>query len=209
MTVMDNDPLNPGKKTKRSVIIPQRYGGPFGIKQRSEKPMIFLHNSQRLRDSNIGMPVNQHYDEDEDYSSSETGLWKCTREQVIQALRSDLALPYDFMAVSGFCVWEKVDGGMAGGMRGEIWGGNFEITDEEEVDSIWELLTAQSRLSDSSLDGNIRLSDSAWEAALKSPCEVPDKEKVVPSVYKSNTTIAELTDDARRTWLRLSFLNKQ
>ena len=80
----------------RTVTIPERYGGRFGVKGDTEKRTFWFHNSKRLRVAGIGSPLGEH-----------SGIWKCSRQDVCKALKAGDASAKDFIAVTGFNVWPK------------------------------------------------------------------------------------------------------
>lgn len=186
-----------------SMMIPfiQRYGGKKPIYGEGEEPILWLHCNEKLRNARIGMPFNP----------SGEGIWQCTADDIADSLIRGLALPRDFLAVSGGCVWEKRDGGKAGGMRGEIWGGKFEAVSPERTQDVWETLLSQNLLSTTNIDRNIEISKLAWTVAgqdidnsarggNESEESSGDKESH-PVVFNSAVKVSDLADMALRRWV--------
>mmetsp|Transcript_13801 Transcript_13801/g.18889 ORF Transcript_13801/g.18889 Transcript_13801/m.18889 type:complete len:720 (-) Transcript_13801:156-2315(-) len=182
--------------------IPCRYGGAYGIKGQVGKPSFWLHYSKTLRDAKIGSPVGDQNDD---------AIWSCTEEQVESAIRAGLATSQDFMVVSGFSVWGKVGKGVAGGIRGEVWDGNFDVIPKSNVRQVWDALTKQEDLSTDNVEKNLQIAETAWalsvpkeneknngNLASKDKKEDEDAERVV---FNSNVSVKDLADDALKCWV--------
>mmetsp|Transcript_19595 Transcript_19595/g.28387 ORF Transcript_19595/g.28387 Transcript_19595/m.28387 type:complete len:711 (+) Transcript_19595:123-2255(+) len=176
--------------------IPCRYGGAYGIKGQVGKPSFWLHLNKSLRDAKIGSPVGDINKED--------GIWSCTSEQVETALRAGIAKPTDFMVVSGFSVWGKVGRGEAGGIRGEIWDGDFEIVSKDCVRPVWDTLTTQEELTPENMNKNLDIAETAWMASsssLEDDDEEEEEEDDKRMVYNSDVSVKSLADDALKCWV--------
>ena len=84
----------------RVVKVPIRYGGKFGIKGDKEKPIFWLHCSRKLRAAKIGSPLGAEFD----------SIWKCSKQDVADAIKFGIASERDFISVNGFTVWPKASG---------------------------------------------------------------------------------------------------
>ena len=82
--------------SKGAASLPLRYGGDFAVKGQS--PLIWLHCSQKLRDSGVGSSL----------SGQGEGIYKCEQEQALEAISHGIATPSDFLVISGVCVWPKL-----------------------------------------------------------------------------------------------------
>ena len=78
---MLNHPASKGVEVPGSKTIPIRYGGDFAIKGQS--PLMWLHCSQKLRDSGLGSPVG----------NQSKGIYQCTQEEAIEAIAYNIANP--------------------------------------------------------------------------------------------------------------------
>lgn len=175
----------------RTVEIPIRYGGSFGIPGVTEQPTIFLHAKSKLRKLSIGEPVGRT---DNDLSL----IWICSEDQVIESIAKGHASQRDFMCIEGFSIWSKDQND--GGILGDLLEGKFEVVDPLCTDEMWLTLLAQSTLSLESLDRNCRLAFDAWGVAGKNEDPFP------PCVYESTVTVSELADDALRFWIEAFLL---
>jgi len=175
----------------RTVQIPIRYGGSFGIPGVTEQPTIFLHAKSKLRQLSVGEPVRRT---DNDLSR----IWICSEVQVIESITKGRASERDFMCIEGFSIWAKDQAD--GGILGDLLEGKFEVVDPSYTDEMWLILLEQSTLSLESLDRNCRLAFDAWGVAGKNEDPFP------PFVYESTVTVSELADDALRYWIEAFLL---
>ena len=169
------------------------------------KHLRWLHCNQRLRDASIGSPIG-------DLELAKC-VWKCTQEDAVSAVRQGLALPEDFMVISGVSVWTKGDKGTARGIQGEIRKGNFEIVTTDKIQTAWNILKDQQLLSAWTLAKNLSISYSAWSACVD-PLENKDtdydKSKDIVDgigegydeeddslVFKTDVKVEDLSDDGR------------
>jgi hypothetical protein len=160
------------------IEFPIRYGGING--RNDESPLVWLQNSDVLRQAGIGTPVG-----------SSTGVFSCNLEQVSAAI--DMGLPADFILIKGFSVWEKEEG--AGGITGQVMAGSFDA--HSRMDECWKLLLSQQTLCDATLERNLQLSFQAWSRSKQDG----QARTVRPRcVFESNVEVGNLADDALRKW---------
>ena len=189
----------------RTVTIPLRFGGQYAV--RGEEPLLWLHCNPVLKQSQIGEPVGKH--------RQESGIWKCTAEDVISTISQGVASPKDFVAISGVSVWSK-EGGVNQGIAGEFELGKFEQVSSSKIDSVWSaLLRQQDVLTSSTLDRTLERSNEAWNAgddkrSRNDPVPEPTPiaglgegfdEEDDSLVFKSDVKVAKLSDDALRSWV--------
>mmetsp|Transcript_56291 Transcript_56291/g.119685 ORF Transcript_56291/g.119685 Transcript_56291/m.119685 type:complete len:504 (+) Transcript_56291:130-1641(+) len=179
--------------TGRTVQIPIRYGGSFGIPGVTDQPTIFLHAKSKLKERSVGEPVGRS---DDDSSK----IWICTEEQAITAIAEGHASHRDFMCIEGLSIWNKDAGMIEGGILGEMVEGKFELVNPSFTEEIWVTLLAQASLSIDTIDRNCRLAVDAWGVAGKEEDSFP------PYVYDSSITVSELSDDASRYWIEAFLL---
>lgn len=177
----------------RTVEIPVRYGGSFGIPGVTDQPTFFLHAKSKLKERSVGEPLRRTDDES-------SKIWICSEEQVISAIAEGHASHRDFMCIEGLSIWNKVEGEIEGGILGEVIEGKFEFVDPSFTDEIWVTLLAQASLSIDTIDRNCRLASDAWGVAGKEENPFP------PCVYGSSVTLSELSDDALRYWIEAFLL---
>ena len=186
-----------------TVTIPLRFGGPYAVS--GAEPLLWLHCSSSLRKQAIGAPVS---------ARQEDGIWKCTQDDVVSALSKRIATVEDFIVVSGVSVWSK-QGGISQGIEAELELGKFELVDQSKTNQVWAALHKQQDvLSLDTLASTLRISDDAWFAG--SGGESAGKRDLLPPlsglgenfdeeddgfVFKSDTPVAELSDDALRKWV--------
>lgn len=192
----------PLKDTEHTINVPfiQRYGGQYSVHGEDEKSILWLHCKENLRKLMIGTP----------FTSSGEGIWECLRDDVAYAITNYLAQPKDFMAVSGGCVWEKSDGGRAGGLRGEIWDGKYEPVSPERTQDIWEKLISQDLMGTTNIDKNIGIGKEAWKVAGSKENHknaAINQENLDPTVFKSDVKVSTLADAALRRWVATYILN--
>ena len=190
----------------RNIELPLRFGGEY-IPQGEEK-FLWLHCNASLRLAQIGSPVG----------TNENGVWKCTADDVVSALKRGLATPEEFLAISGISVWAKH--GSARSLHGEIEKGRFEVIPDKNIPHVWSSLAKQQVLSNSNLSKNLALGEEAWTQGGKG---IPDKKKngnPTPIsglgegfdeeddslVFKSDVKVSHLSDDALRSWISTFFL---
>jgi hypothetical protein len=196
----------------RVVKIPLRFGGQYNVQ--GQEPLLWLHCSEALRNANIGSPVGLH---------QASGIYKCTVNDVIKAVASQLAKPYEFLCISGVSVWPKVKDGSSQGIEGAIEMGDFEIVPSSACDSVWSMLKKEHNvLSRSTLNVNLALSEETWSVAkgksdesslngrrsnilsnilepLKGLGENFDEEDD-SVVFNTDYKVQKLSDDALRSW---------
>jgi putative AlgH/UPF0301 family transcriptional regulator len=181
----------------KTITFNIRYGGPSGA-DNEEQPFIWLHCSKGLRKLAIGTRLNDE----------EQGIWTCTVDEVAQAIDSGFALPAEFMLVQGFSIWEKEGG--AGGMRGQLLEGNFEVAASDQIENMWTLLLSQKCLSDeSTLEWNVKRSLDSWAIGGIEASTGPaanETDAIPRHVFDSNTTVSELADEALRNWIAIFLL---
>jgi len=101
---------------KRILSLPIRFGGDYAIKGQASN-IMWLHNSRKLKALNIGSPI----DSSADKTDTDSVLWKCTQEDATTSISKGYATPFDFILISGVCIWTKGDGGMARGIQGRSY----------------------------------------------------------------------------------------
>lgn len=176
-----------------SVEFTIRYGGWAG--RDDVDPFIWLHSSQSMRDAEIGAPLGNR-----------DKIWTCSQDSVCRAIDTGLATAEDFMLVQGFSVWEKESG--AGGMTGQVLAGNFEPVSASHGET-WGILQSQKRLTETTVDENIRLSDHAWvisgmNTAVNNTITGHDAKRMV---FDSLVSVSDLADQALRNWVITHLLN--
>lgn len=204
------------KKTgrKEQVRIPLRFGGQYTVK--GTEALLWLHCSETLRDEDIGAPMGPN----------KKGIWKCTSEDVMHSIGRGLADPEDFIAISGVSIWNKSPGdAIASGIQGEVDKGRFEIVPESKIESVWEALGKQDVLTNDNLTLNLEVATEAWSAG-GDPGAANGKNgksngKMFPPigglgdgfdeeddslVFKSDVKVADLSDEALRSWVKTFLL---
>lgn len=162
------------------ISIPQRYGGKFGLKGQTEKPTVWLHNCEELKDAKVGQPLG---------GDESNRVWICTQEDSEFALGiPGLVDEADFMVINGFTVWEKSkEEGVIGGLMGEMLAGTFEVVPNEKTDEIWAILETQNELLNAdNIDANLSAAQAAWVCA--------------GGTCNSSSDSASLADKARNSW---------
>jgi putative AlgH/UPF0301 family transcriptional regulator len=197
---------------KRVVSLPIRFGGEYAIKGQTSSIMWF-HNSPKLKALNIGTPVC-----DVSTNKIQVGdgvLWKCTQEDATTAISKGFATPFDFILVSGVCVWTKGDGGIARGIQGELAVGRFEVIPDERINDVWDRLRKQQVLTKLNIMVNLSIASEAWNLSFKGGRSEERKNKDVLTtgigegydedddtlVYNSDIKVSKLSDDALRSWI--------
>ena len=191
-------------RSKRTVVIPLRYGGKYAVK--GAEPLLWLHASQTLRAAGIGSEVGLN----------QNNLFKCTKLDVTTAISQGLATPDDFVVVSGVSVWTKGIRGIARGMQGEVQMGRFEVVPRAATQSVWDTLRKQDVLTKLNLKQCLSIGNEAWEKGAKATTtNTSTSEKQVSMagigdnfdeeddslVFKSDMKVAELSDKALRSWV--------
>jgi hypothetical protein len=182
-----------------------RFGGQFSVQ--GEEPLLWLHCSQMLRETDIGSPVGVH---------QEHGIWKCTSKDVIHAIGQGSARPEEFLVISGVSVWEKNIVGPKRGIEGEIELGKFEMIPSSMREDVWSVLLRQQEvLTKMNFNSNLALAEEAWTtASSKSNGQSSNGESRKPIgglgegfdeeddslVFKSTVKVSKLSDDALRSW---------
>ena len=191
---------------KRMLQIPIRFGGQYAIQGQS--PTMWLHYSEALREAEVGSPVGESRE-------ARNGIWKCTQEEASSAIGQGLSRPSDFLIVSGLCVWTKGEQSDTRGIQGEVMEDRFEVISQSQFSEIWKGLKKQQVLTKVNLLKNLSSGSTAWEAASTSTGGSESKEDDVISdgigegfdeendayVFKSDKTVAQLSDDALRSWV--------
>lgn len=193
-------------KTK-AVSIPMRFGGPYSVQ--SEQSLLWLHCSKALRDANIGSPVGDN---------EKDGIWKCTAHDVMKAVGQHMALPEEFLVISGVSVWPKEFEGAEQGMEGALELGKFEMVSSSGCEKVWDvLLKQQVVLTQSNFNEYLKTSEQVWSTADTGSAtnKRNGKTKMPPPigglgenfdeeddsvVFKSDYKVSLLSDDALRSW---------
>lgn len=214
-----------GSAGDRVVTLPLRYGGQYTVK--GQEPLLWLHNSEILREANIGSPVGK--------GALKNGIWKCTAADVTQAVKDGLASPTDFVVVSGVSLWPKkgLKGELNPQLRKDIMEGKFVDVDPKHTKSLWSELTKQDVLSATNLDQSLAQANAVWNAAVgvnqrtlstKTADTSEESELAEPVligglgegfdeedhslVHNTDVKVGELSDRALRTWLATFLLGK-
>jgi len=174
-----------GDGIKRKAILPVRFGGRYGVKEEKKKPIFWYHCNEILRDAKVGTPVGDDHD----------GIWSCTQEDAEVALELGMATPSDFIVVGGFSIWPKGPG-TVGGLLGEVLEGHFEPVPKNKTEVVWSMLREnQEALAVENIDSVLAVTKSIWISAGGASNDPGDK------VYKSETTVQSLADDALKSWM--------
>jgi putative AlgH/UPF0301 family transcriptional regulator len=184
-----------GLCAKQTITLPLRFGGQYTMK--NEEPLLWVHCSKKLRSAKIGAPVGP----------ANSGIWKCSVEEVTSALSRGLATTNDFLVVTGVSAWTK--DGPTGGIQGEIEAGNFEIVPISKTRDVWDSLSKQQVLTGSTLKHNLAMADEAWSKCYWSSSDTlplidkraGNKNQKDPLVFKSNVKVASLADEALMHWV--------
>jgi len=197
-----------------TLSLPLHYGGSVRIKNDDEgeegeenshnivDSLLFIHMHPMLKQENIGEPIGNNDDAD--------SIYRCTAHEMVDAIATGMAKPKDFMAIDGFCIWEKQqkqqyssDGSGGGGdILEQIQNGKFEIVTplNDTNQRVWDVLTHLEPPSEvNTLDNNLHLMNIAWNLAgaeKRAPKKQSDEH-----VYKSNVKVSTLGDDALKTWV--------
>ena len=190
----------------RTVDLPLRYGGQYAIK--GTEQLLWLHCNPELRDAQIGSPVGD---------LNEEGIWKCTMNDVTSAINQGIAVPEDFIVISGVMAWAKRDGMGGKGIEGEIEEGRFELIPNEKLGTVWSVLLKQQEvLTNMNLVYNLELGNEAWASTDDESRRLESGEqRQTPIsglgegfdeeddslVFKSDVKVSKLADDALRSWV--------
>jgi len=181
----------------RKVTLPVRFGGQYAV--RGGEPLLWFHCKPSLRDANVGSPVGTDTD----------GIYKCTAEQVVSAIKQGLASPDEFLVVSGASVWLRGDKSL----DSAVVKGEFEVVQNNKLQDIWKVLSKQEVLVKTNLMGTIAQANQAWtvcgstksdmnaEPAIGGLGEGFDEEDD-SVVFRSDVKVAKLSDDAVRDSLQ-------
>lgn len=185
--------------TTKKVTLPLRYGGQYAVT--GQDPLLWLHCNPRLRAAKVGSDIG-----------GKGAIYKCTSEQVTNAIGQGLAKPQDFLVVSGVTVWSK--GKIA--LQGEANIGDFEVIPDSQIHDVWNTLKKQEVLTKLNLVSNLALADEAWKEGADKKAKKNGKEKKETPisglgegfdeeddslVFKSDMKVSVLSDDALRSWV--------
>ena len=190
----------------RIVDLPIRYGGPAYYFAKddeddedddSEIPTIYLHANESMRNTGVSVPIGK------------SRLFKCTKEEVVSALKSGLGAIDDFIVVQGSSIWDKK--GEHTGILGDVEAGFFEIVPRPKVRQIWDVLQQQDQLSVESLGSNMFLSRLAWDVARRD-ADGTDGDGGTPGkdpihVFGTDVDVATLADEAALRWVKVNLLS--
>jgi len=187
---------------KRTVSIPMRFGGQYQLQHL--EPLLWLHCSQTLRDTNVGTPVGAHQEHE---------IFKCSAQDVGEAIGQGIAQPHDFIVVSGVSVWEKSTAGDKQGMEGALEARKFEMIPTSRREQVWSNLQQQREvLTKMNLNRNLAIAEEAWAAGgIKQKAKVSTPEPITglgegfdeeddTYVYQSDTKVSDLSFEALRSW---------
>ena len=183
---------------ERLVELPLRFGGQYSVK--GSEPLLWLHCKSLLRAANVGSP----------FGPEQEGIWKCTAEDMVNAVGKGLAQPDDFMVVSGVCIWTKGEGGIARGIQGEIKSGRFEVVPSSQTDAVWESIIKQEILTVDNLNQTLNAGGDGWEAGVSASNAREGEDDVDGDslVFKTDVKVASLCDDALRSWVATFLLGQ-
>ena len=180
----------------RNIELALRFGGQYSVK--GSEPLLWLHCSTVLRAANIGSPLGDPMG---------NGIWKCTAEDMVTAVGKGLAGPEEFLVVSGVCIWTKGERGLARGIQGEIKSGRFEVIPSTKTESVWQALRKQEILSTENLDRTLKWGAEGWSAGAPTSSSGLGSQKDTV-VFKSDVKVANLADDALRSWVATFLVGK-
>ena len=181
----------------QTITVPLRFGGQYSIKD--DEPLLWVHNNADLRSAGIGAPVGP----------ANTGIYKCSADEVTIAIRQGLASVDDFFVITGVSVWTKENPNNSKGMQGEIESGRFEIVPPSQTSAVWESLSQQEVLTEWNLKENLAVADKAWsQGVVNTHHELPSIDGLSGNlnqddsfVFKSNVKVSKLADDALTNWV--------
>ncbi|GKY94049.1 hypothetical protein MPSEU_000371600 [Mayamaea pseudoterrestris] len=180
-----------------TITIPLRFGGQYSVK--GDEPLLWVHCNANLRAAGVGEPVG----------SADTGIWKCTADDVAIAIRQGLALVEDFFVVTGVSVWTKENSAERNGMQGEIESGRFELIPPSRTRAVWDSMSQQEVLTSSNVKDNLAVADEAWSQGIVNTYNpLPGIQDLTGNVsqedtfvFKSNVKVSKLADDALENWV--------
>lgn len=192
-----NLPLSGVIQVTETITMPIRYGGPVDPGNESEDDedsFVWIHRSPELIKAKEGTPLGT------------SGFWSIEEDDAVEALQSGDGSPDDIMVFSGICIWEKGEdlGVIGGGLREQVDAmETMEIVPPNKADTIWRLLNGQEVLTKETLDTNLKIAISAWEAA-------GDDGDQDDSTHESSTNQDDisLADAALRAWAAVSLLDE-
>ena len=175
-----------------------RYGGPvqcFGD-ENNIIPLTFLHRSEQLIGARIG-------------SNVANGIFRCTEEEAITAMSTNLAKPDEFMVIQGLSMWkkERQSDKVIGGVIGDIEEGFFEPVAQIHMKHVWDTLMRQNKLSYETLEENLSLLQSAWHQSDRPVAAACSNDKMC--VFGSDNEVTALADEALRRWMKAYFLGDE
>jgi len=193
----------------RSIDVPIRYGGPayylladdedYDVDDDAdyETPTIFLHSSKSLQEAGFGIPIGK------------SKIYRCTREEVIDALDSGVATAEDIMVVQGSSIWRKR--GIHSGVLGDVEAGFFELVPRPKIAEVWDVLLRQSLLAEETLSSNMILGQRAWKLASKQQSKEDNNaiEDATIQVFGTDVDVATLADEAALRWVKVNLLTIQ
>lgn len=191
---VDLDTSNTSHPNSRTALL-MRYGGNYVVFGEGERPLLWLHCNDVLRESSVGIPFDEF---------NTQGVWECTADDVASSIRDGKASAQDFMVVSGGYIWVKDNDGQTGGMRGEVWDGKFEVVSNDHVQNVWDALLTQQIMTRESVDNNLATSSLAWNIAGNIEQNV---ERKLKTVFGSDVELHFLEDEARRRWVAKYVMN--
>lgn len=138
------------------VTLPLRYGGQLGAPIYGDKgcsevdPLFSFHNSQTLRDLNIGEPIGEDHN----------GIWKCSFEEISDALREGQVFIEDVAIVNGISIWYKEqldDGSLISDLDGK-----YNIISHANAKKVWNELSSLEPLNANNLDKTFEIVQKVW-----------------------------------------------
>lgn len=210
----------------RKIAVPLRFGGQFSVTEKD--PLSWIHNSQALRNANIGRPVGP----------MNQNIWQCTAQEVADAIGQGIASPADFFVATGVTTWKKGPEFFGNGIQDEVRNGNFEVIPEWQTQAVWDSLSQQEVLSNANFEQNLHSANQAWSVGAsnqffrgagpmhndprKSTTSIPCDDMMVGirgrmqnsmrtpvnTVFKSNVQVGQLSDDALRSWIATFLLGE-
>ncbi|GKY99714.1 hypothetical protein MPSEU_000925400 [Mayamaea pseudoterrestris] len=191
---------NTGKS--QTLTLPLRFGGQFSVN--GAEPLLWVHRSESLRSMGVGAPIGP----------AETGIWKCTNEEVTKAISHGVASADEFFVITGVSVWTKENANVPKGLQGEIERGQFEIVPHHKAKDVWDALSSQRVLTSQTLKDNLAVADEAWSKGAPdtnhhghdlpsiNPREVGHENQDDNTlVFKSNIPVSQLADVALKNWV--------
>ena len=187
------------------IDLPIRYGGPATYyseydeddeeedDEDYELPTIFLHSSESLQEAGVGVPVGK------------SRIYKCTKEEVINVFKLNIATVDDFMAVQGSSMWTKR--GEHTGIIGDVEAGFFELVPRPKVHDVFTTLQKQEILTEDTLESNLSRSRLAWNIASNVKEEDTSKKESI-TVFGTGVDVTKLADEAAMRWVKVNLLQE-